>query len=303
MDDILIVGDSNPQLYSLYDILNSLHENIKFTSEVEIDGKIAFLDVLLQRRADGFLSRGVYHKSTWSGQYLHFRSFAPMKYKRGLVRTLFHRVRRISTEDNLEADEKIIFDALIENGYPLKFITKYSKPPLPKPEIPSVPPKNIFISLPFKGDDVSILIKRRLSHALQRTFYMAKLVFIEETFSVPTSPRKDPIDLSAKSNVIYEFSCTCGCRYTGRTTRQLGMRISEHIPKWLTSNKTGTPRSAVTKHLQETGHQLNPLTAFKIIYCPKLKHNLKIAEAVAIRLRNPTLCVQKQMVTNLCLPW
>jgi hypothetical protein len=216
---------------------------------------------------------------------------------------MFDRIRKISTPDMLDSDEKEMYDCFIDNGYPSKFIDKYSKPSDSKPILFSVPKKNIFLHLPFKGDDVSLNFKRRLTGALQRTYYAAKLVFIEETTNVPTSPRKDPVDSIAKSNLIYGFTCSCGSSYAGRTSRQLGKRINEHIPKWLLSTRVGTSRTAITKHLQDTGHTVNISEAFRIIYTPKLKQNLRFAEAVAIRIYNPILCVQKQMVTNLLLPW
>jgi hypothetical protein len=128
-------------------------------------------------------------------------------------------------------------------------------------------------------------------------------VFLEETFTVPKSQRKDQVAALAKSNLIYGFTCTCGSMYAGRTARQLESRINEHVPKWLYSNRRGIPHSSITKHLHETGHRVNVDEAFQIIYKPKNVHTLRFAEAVTIRLKNPVLCVQKQMVTNLSLPW
>ena len=46
------------------DCLSSVHPRVKFTREEEIDGKIAFLDVLINRHDDGSLSTQVYRKET-----------------------------------------------------------------------------------------------------------------------------------------------------------------------------------------------------------------------------------------------
>jgi hypothetical protein len=212
-------------------------------------------------------------------------------------------MRQIVTEDRISDEENLMYETLSENGYPRKFIDKYSQPVVPKPVPILAPLKSVFIQLPYKGDDVTALVKRRLTNALQRTFYAAKLVLVQQTTRIPSSPLKDPIELTAKSNLIYGFTCSCGCRYVGRTSRQLGTRISEHVPKWLSTTNCGTPRSAITKHLHETNHQVNLPEAFRVIYIPKSKHKLRFAKAVAIRQINPILCVQKQMVTNLLLPW
>ena len=45
------------------------------------------------------MSRSVHMKYTWTDQYLHFSSFVPIRYKRGLVRTLYNRALRICLTD------------------------------------------------------------------------------------------------------------------------------------------------------------------------------------------------------------
>jgi hypothetical protein len=303
VDDIFIIFNNRAQIQTLHEYFDSLHPNIKFTTEIETNNVLPFLDVLLHRNADGTLSRSVFHKPSWSGLYLHFKSFAPISYKRSVVRTLFHRTRKIATNDFINADEKLLYDILAENGYPPKFIDKYSKEPAPITRMPTVAKKDVFIRLPYKGDDVSVLIRRRINAVIKRTFYAAKLVYIEETVKVPQSSKKDPIALIANSNVIYGFNCTCGCRYAGRTSRQLGSRIKEHVPQWLKTNKSGIAHSSITKHLFESRHTVDEEKAFRIIYRARNINELRIAEAVTIRLTQPILCVQKQMVMHLALPW
>ena len=57
-------------------ILNTFQKNVKFTYELEINKKISILDVLLIRK-DGTLETMSYRKSTNSGAYLYWDSFAP----------------------------------------------------------------------------------------------------------------------------------------------------------------------------------------------------------------------------------
>ena len=64
----------------LLENMNSLHSNIKFTVEYEKDECIPFLDVLLIRISDGSISRSIFRKATFTGQYLHFDSFVPIRY-------------------------------------------------------------------------------------------------------------------------------------------------------------------------------------------------------------------------------
>ena len=58
LQDLLILMSS-----CIFDILNKFHENIKFTYEVEHNGKISFSDVLLMR-CHGKLETTVFRKET-----------------------------------------------------------------------------------------------------------------------------------------------------------------------------------------------------------------------------------------------
>jgi hypothetical protein len=101
VDDILVITNGRQHTEQLVDVFNHLHPNIKLTVEHEQDDSLPFLDLLLKRNPDGSIKRSEYRKATWSGQYLNFHSFAPIQYKRALVRTLFQRARRICTKETL----------------------------------------------------------------------------------------------------------------------------------------------------------------------------------------------------------
>jgi hypothetical protein len=71
-----------------------------------------------------------------------------------------------------------------------------------------------------------------------------------------------------------------------------------------------TATSSILTHLLETGHTVDVLTAFKPIYevpikMPKLARIrlLSTAEAIAIRIFIPELCIQKRFVQALALNW
>ena len=77
-----ITNDIKPDfITNVIDILNKFHQNIEFKSEVEHNGKISFLDVLLMR-CNGKLETTVFRKETNNDIYLHWRSFAPMTWKK-----------------------------------------------------------------------------------------------------------------------------------------------------------------------------------------------------------------------------
>ena len=92
---------------NVIDILNKFHQNIKFTYEVEHNGKISFLDVLLMS-CNGKLETTVFRKETNNDIYLHWRSFAPMTWKKGTL------------NDNLLQEELHYIETRFTelNGYP-----------------------------------------------------------------------------------------------------------------------------------------------------------------------------------------
>ena len=103
--------------------------NSNDTVEVEKDGGLPFLDILLQRREDGSLDVTVYRKPTHTDRYLDFRSHHPSHVKRGLVKCLYDRARSITTrQDNLEKEECHLTKVLKENSYPSAFIRSSSLP-------------------------------------------------------------------------------------------------------------------------------------------------------------------------------
>ena len=71
-------------------VLNSFDKNIKFTYELEHEGKLPFLDVLLCRMGNKIYTT-VYRKATNNDVYLHWNANAPNSWERGTLKTLIER--------------------------------------------------------------------------------------------------------------------------------------------------------------------------------------------------------------------
>ena len=90
MDDIFILGVNIEHIVKFKEYLNSEHQNINFTSELECNGKLPFLDNLIDRK-DGKFITSVYRKPTFTEVYTHYLSFIPSVFKFGLLSTLLFR--------------------------------------------------------------------------------------------------------------------------------------------------------------------------------------------------------------------
>ena len=83
MDDILRTIKENLIENKLSEI-NSLHPNLKFTLQIEQNGKLPFLDIYIEHDENA-LSSTWYCKPTDTGLILNFNAMAPKRYKRSVI--------------------------------------------------------------------------------------------------------------------------------------------------------------------------------------------------------------------------
>ena len=89
VDDTFILWPHQEDVQILLDHVNSIRPSIQFTMEKEQDNKLPFLGVLVTHTEQGFRS-SMYHKLTFTRQYLNFNSHHPYTVKKGIVRCLQH---------------------------------------------------------------------------------------------------------------------------------------------------------------------------------------------------------------------
>ena len=108
--------------------LNNQQPSIRFTMETEKDNKLAFLDTAVLREPDGRLTTSVYRKPTHTDQYLAYDSHHPRSVKRGIVKCLYERAKRLVTKPSVISEEKThLSSVLVSNGYPFSFLQKLTK--------------------------------------------------------------------------------------------------------------------------------------------------------------------------------
>jgi len=92
------------ELQSFLKHLNSVHQNIAFTMEVEQQGTLPLLDVLVKRRLDDSLGHSVYKKPIHTDLNLHAKSEHHPSKKRAVLSTLVRRAKTLCDPGSLREE-------------------------------------------------------------------------------------------------------------------------------------------------------------------------------------------------------
>ena len=118
--DIFFLFTSPKHLEALQ---NCRHASVSFTTEIEKQNRMSFLDVQIFREYKNF-TISVYRKPTLSGVYTHFDSFLPSTFKFGTVYTLasYRCLRICSSWTKLHNKLVCLKEILLKSGYTEDFI-------------------------------------------------------------------------------------------------------------------------------------------------------------------------------------
>ena len=267
VDDCFLVVDN----YEILSRLKSKFESesvLKFTFEKEKDNKLPFLDTLITRFNNSFVS-SVYVKETNNGDCLNFDSICPDRYKTGVIKTLLHRAFHVSScWDDFHIEVERIKQLLTNNNFPINIIDQALKQFLNK-MVSNVHPSPTInnIALYFQGQmcknykveekHLNSIISKNVKPSndndkLKLVIYY-KTRKLKELFikNKPTTSKS----IANRHHVVYAYSCTLeGCnaspKYIGYTTCTIDERFRMHaqngsIKKHLleTHNMTRTPKN------------------------------------------------------------
>jgi len=263
------------ELEKFFNHLNSISSEIKFTMELEENGKIPFLDVLINRKEDGTLGHQVYRKKTHTDSYLHADSYHHPSQKFGILNTLAVRAFRISDPDHLK-DEIDHLTTLFKNiGYREWSIKRAIRRAQDR-ALSKHPPKDKKenhgkVYLPFiKGvtDKIAKILRKNNIDTQFTTCGMIRQMMRSV---------KDNIDRQQLKGV-YKIDCSCGKSYIGETGRSLKIRLKEHAAD-IKNERSRT--SALAEHSSKTKHHVC-LEDAKVIAREDNYHKRKIREAIEI---------------------
>ena len=278
VDDICTVVPKQ-RVQHLLQHLNGIEETIQFTVELESNGCLPFLDVLLRRRPDGSISTSVYRKDTHTDKYLDFSSHHPLSHKIAVVRTLCSRAETHSSLASSRLDElNHVSSALRLNGYPLAFVSHHSS--RLHPQIPVPPTWKSTVVLPYvRGLSESL---RRILVDMEIRVSFKPLLTIRHLVS---SPKDRTPDLH-KSGVVYKIPCAaCPTAYIGQTGRRLCQRLGEHKRAVKDADFNS---SALAEHAWTEGHPVDWQSVSVLSSCPDYHYRL-VKEAILIRTSTSVL--------------
>ena len=297
VDDTFLLFRKPEHSQLFLDYLNSKHPNITFTMELEMDGKISFLDLNIERTNDSFVT-SVYRKPTFTGLGISFFSNCSFKFKLNSVATLISRAYKLSSNYvSLHMEFEFLRTFFANNGFPRQLINSQINKFLNKTYIPSVNTDSInetlYFSLPYFGPQ-SDKMKQELSKSLAPLYpnYSLQFVLVNPLKIGSFFNHKDQIPSCLRSSVIYKFCCACrdAPSYVGCTSRHLFQRIAEHQG---ISSRTGNPLStppfsSIRQHTQSCNSTITDAN-FSILKSTNNSLDLHILESLHIRKIKPGL--------------
>ena len=310
VDDTFLLFETRDQVPLFLEYLNNKHTNIEFTSELEENHVLPFLDINICNSEDGFIT-SVYRKKTFTGLLSNFTSATPMKYKMNLIMTLVTRAYKIcSSYLNLHRELEYMRSVLNKNGFPINYVNTYIGKQLTKlfinkqtNETSNVKKPVIYLPLTFTGIQ-SNNIKKQLLAMLSNAYPQldVKIYFTMQNQIRNFFRIKDPIPTNIKSKVVYKWQCRgCDASYVGRTVRSTWMRWNQHLGRsFRTGNHLTRPDySAIREHGEETGHPLS-LDDFSVVAMAQSVADLEILEGIYSSTLKPSLARNATVSSLLC---
>lgn len=231
-DTFVIWGHGEKLLKDFLLHINSLRPSIQFTMELEQDGRLPFLDVLVIRSTDSVAcSTSIYRKPTHTDLYLNYKSNHHPRIKTGIIKCLTHRAQEVCTPCHLPKELDHLKSVFSNNGYPsntvnsvIKSMTTHSSPTSTtqiQQSQPSTDKPKILV-LPFV-DGLYRQIERICKPLDIQPVFTSRRTLRSVLMNVKQRPTENKM-----RGVVYKVDCDCGYAYIGETGRTLNIRLKEH---------------------------------------------------------------------------
>ena len=129
--DDLVLAVPKDKVNEVVAAFNKQNTHIQFTVEMEVDGRLPFLDMVLVRDQQQQIRTEWYRKPVSSGRFLNYHSYHPLHHKVNVAANFVKRVLDFSTNIPRSQAMTIIHQELRRNDYPKqlvgRMINRYDK--------------------------------------------------------------------------------------------------------------------------------------------------------------------------------
>lgn len=305
-DHVTAIPENKIQV--VLEALHSFDNNIKFTYEIEENGRLDYLDLSLYRK-EGKVITNWFHKPIASNRMLNFYSNHPRSMKYNVAKSFIRKVFRMSHIDFWNENLQRIKCVLIKNNYPEKVINDLIQKVKRKKPI-DASRSYAFLSRTRIGDESTLNNK-----TLTETNQFASLAYIpglSEAISksckqfVPNvklamrpymknssmfTNLKSRIKTDDKSGLVYKIDCAeCNAVYIGETIQKFGTRKHQHSTDC--QKPLNKFSSALVKHAKYKNHHFK-FNDGKILKRENNKTKLQIHEVNNIIKFESVACNEK----------
>lgn len=288
VDDIFAIVDKE-ELENLNNCINKIHKNIEFTVEIEEDGKLPFLDILVTRRS-GKIGFNIYRKTTSTQRFIPANSNHSLKHKMAAFNTMIHRMLTTPMKkEDLKIEESLIIDTATKNGYSadqIKRLIKRKKLKLKQEEMSTLYKQNQILNK--QGQKwTSLVYDQKSTYKIRKQLRKYKIHVSESSRKYQLKSRLNSIKDKRKKHElsgIYKINCNnCEKYYIGQTKRSVTTRFKEHLREVKKARRgmKDNFNSMVAKHIYDTEHEITE-DNLKVIKEVKGRNRRDIYESMQI---------------------
>jgi hypothetical protein len=291
VDDILVVVNKEKVEELLFE-LNSCYDSIKFTIEAEVNGKLPFLDLLLDRK-NGIIEMSIYRKPTSTYRYIPYTSNTSYQHKMAAFNSMVYRLCRLPLNaKNFINELKTIKTIATINGYKEQTID----------ELVGRHSRNIKLrsitTLTKETTSTFPLYRKKLSYIGPQSHSVSNILNKHEISCVWGNDNKltrllgNPKDKipNMKKSGIYSITCKdCDEKYVGQSRRAIHSRFLEHRNHWRNGEEQ---KSSVAKHMIEKDHEFDS-TSIELLKHLTNRIQLDAYESIFINKIRPTMNADK----------
>lgn len=299
VDDTLVILKKE-DVESVFTALNRDTPTVKFTYEVECEGVIPYLDMLIHRTKSRKIETSYYQKPTSMNRLLNYESTHPLMQRRSIVYGTISRILSITSITYEQDSVNTIYNILQMNSYPKKMIKQLLLRYQNNLHRPNEVTKEHKAETMYK----SLTYTQHLSEKLNGLFKVHnKLIRIgyrpySTTRTIMYPQPTTSLEVGEKHGVVYAFDCNdCDGKYIGQTRQKLMNRVKQHENDQRRCTKLKNHTAAV-QHILDTGHTFR-YNGTKILASePHLGKRLTI-EAIHININKTTTVNLKSDMDNL----